>query len=146
MLRSERIVTYALAVLGLALALWLSFALAGCGSLSLRPVQQDHVVRMAQVKEMLATDDAHLSVSLASSQVECDAIDARVTAFTASSIVVGVLGGGSGVSSLFTEATPRYVVGGVGVGLAAMSALTAYLTVHYAQLYARRCAVNTGGF
>jgi hypothetical protein len=146
MRRSERIVTYALAILGIALAIWLGCMLAGCGSLTLRPVQRDHALRMAQVKEMLGTDDAHLSVMVVNSQAECDALDTKVTAFTASSVVAGVLGGGSGVTSIFTESTPRYVVGGVGVGLSALTALTAYLTVRYSQLFARRCTVNTGGF
>jgi hypothetical protein len=120
--------------------------LAGCGHFSLRPVQRDHAIRVAEVKERLGTDDAHLSVMIANTQDQCDSLDAKVTGFTATSIVVGVLGGGSGVTSIFTESTPRYVVGGVGVGLAAMSALTAYLTVHYSQEYAHKCTANVGGF
>lgn len=146
MRRSERIATYIVVVLGLMLAVVLGWMLSGCGTLSLRPLQRDHIVRMTEVKENLGTDDAHLSVALTNTQAQCDSLDAKVTGLTATSIVVGVLGGGSGVTSIFTESTPRYVVGGVGVALSTLTALTSYLTVHYAQLYARRCTVNAGGF
>lgn len=144
--RNERIVTNILAVIGIGLALALCFLLSGCGTLTLRPMQRNHDERMAEVRARLNTDDAHLSVMLASTQEECDSLDARATGWTASSVVVGVLGGGSGAASLFTDSTPRYVVGGVGVGLSAVSALSAYMSVHTAQQYARKCSVNTGGF
>lgn len=128
-----------------AAAIAVALALSGCAGFSLRPVQRNHALRLAEVRERLGTDDARLAAMLASTQAECDALDAKVTGWTATTVVAGVLGGGSGVTSIFTESTSRYVVGGVGVGLAAVSALSAYLSVHYAQGYARRCAVNTGG-
>lgn len=118
--------------------------LSGC-SVSLRPVQRNHALRIAEVTERLGVDQPTLNAALANTQTQCDSLDAKVTAWTATTVVAGVLGGGSGVTSIFTESTPRYVVGGVGVGLAAISALSAYLSVHYSQAYARLCTVNTGG-
>ena len=117
----------------------------GCGTFSLRPVQRDHAKRIAEVKERLGVDDAHLGGMLATEQAECDALDNKATGWVATTIVAGVLGGGSGLTSVFTNDTPRYVVTGTGIALAAVSALSAYMGSHYAQRYSRECAVNVGG-
>lgn len=119
--------------------------LAGCGGLSLRPVNPNHVQRKAEVTGRLGIDEPNLNQVLQADQVECDRLDNRVLGWTATSIVLGVAGGGSGVTAMFTESTPRYVTGGIGVGMAALTALSAYMSTQYAQRYARRCTVNLGG-
>lgn len=126
-------------------ALVLFFALSGCGSLTLRPVNPDHHARKVEVSERLGIEEPKLDQTLLAEQAECDSLDNKVLGWTATVVVAGVLSGGSGVTSLFTEQVPRYVVGGVGVVLAAVSALSAYLSTQFAQRYARRCTVNTGG-
>ncbi len=131
-------------LLGVA-AIVIGCSLTGCGGITLRPVQRDHAIRLAQVRALLATDDAHLSVAVSNTKEECDDLDGKVTAWTATGAGLGVLAGGSGLTALFTDSTPRYVTGGVGAGLAAFTAVATFLSTHYAQNYARRCAVNTGG-
>lgn len=120
-------------------------ALSGCGSLRLRPVNPDHKARKAEVTQMLTTDENTLNAALKAEQAECDSLDNKVLGWTATTIVAGVLGGGGGVTSILTNDTPRYVVGGLGVGLAAVSALSAYLSTQYSSRYSHRCTVNTGG-
>lgn len=117
----------------------------GCSSLTLRPVNANHWMRKTEVMARLGVDETALNQLLPAEQAACDKLDGQVTGWTATALVVGVLSGGSGVTSIFTDSTPRYVVGGVGVGLAATAALAAYMSTTLAQNYARKCTVNTGG-
>jgi Zn-dependent alcohol dehydrogenase len=119
--------------------------LTGCGTLRLRPVNLDHRARKLEVTQTLSTDEERLNTALKAEQSECDSLDNKVMGWTATTIVAGVLGGAGGVTSLLTDNTPRTVTGSVGVGLAAISALSAYLSTQYAQRYSHRCTVNTGG-
>lgn len=119
--------------------------LAGCSSISLRPVNPDHHARKMELTQRLGVGEELLNATLAADQAECDKLDNEVTGFTAATVVIGVLGGGSGLTSVFTDSTPRYATAGTSVGLAAFSALFAYLSTSFAQKYARRCAVNAGG-
>lgn len=119
--------------------------LSGCGSLTLRPVNPDHHARKVEVSARLGVSEPKLDQTLQAEQVECDTLDNKVLGWTSVTILGGVLSGGSGVTSMFTADTPRYVVGGIGVALAAISALSAYLSTQYASRYAHRCTVDTGG-
>lgn len=77
---------------------------------------------------------------------ECKRLDRDVVGWTASGVVFGVLGGGSGITTaFFDDKTPRYVTGGVSVTLGAVTALASYLATVSAKKYADRCTVNTGG-
>jgi hypothetical protein len=86
-----------------------------------------------------------LSASIEYTQEQCDRIDSRVMGWAATAIATGVLSSGSGISSIFTESTPRYVVGSIGVGLATLAGISSYLSTAYAQKFARRCTINVGG-
>lgn len=119
--------------------------LSGCSSLSLRPVNPDHVARKAEVTRRLGIDETNLNQVLKDDQQACDKLDRTVMGWTGTSVAMGSLAGGSGVTSLFTESTSRYVVGGLGIGLAAFAAVSAYLSTAYASKYSRQCTVNTGG-
>ena len=70
---------------------------------------------------------------------ECVALDNKNLGWMATSVVAGVLGGGSGVTSLLTDNTPRYVVSSVGIGLSALAALSSFLSTQYAARYTRQC-------
>ncbi len=83
-----------------------------------------------------------MQVAATSTPAECDKIDSQYVGWTATTVVSGVLSGGSGLSSIFTESTPRYVVGGVGVSLAAVTALSTFMGTHYAQKYTRLCVTG----
>lgn len=130
-------------------ALWwllLLWWLTGCAALSLRPVQRDHALRKAEVSQKLGVDAPIIDGALAADQAECDALDGKVTGWTATSVVLGAISGGGGLTTVLTDdTTARYVVGGVGIGVAVLTALSAYLATSYSQKYARRCAVNLGG-
>lgn len=117
----------------------------GCASLSLRPVQPNHALRKAEVAQKLGVDQATIEAAVTADAATCNRIDNTVTGFTATTVVLGVLSGSSGIASIFTDQTPRYVTGGIGVGLAASTALFTYLSTQFAQRYARQCAVNLGG-
>jgi hypothetical protein len=119
--------------------------LTGCGSLTLRPVNPDHAARKLEVTGKLGIDEVNLDQVIKEDKAACDALDNKVIGFTATAVTLGVLGGGSGLTSIFTENTPRYAIGGVGVGLAALTALFSYLSTQFASKYARQCAVNVGG-
>lgn len=118
---------------------------AACSTVRLRPDNPDHAARKLEVTQRLNTDAQSLDAVLKAQQDECDSLDGKVLGWTATAVVAGVLGGGGGVTSLFTESTPRYAVGGVGVGLAAVTALASYLSTQYSARYSHRCTVNTGG-
>jgi len=61
-------------------------------------------------------------------------------------VVLGVLGGGSGVTTaFFDDSTPRYVTGSISIVFGAMGALSGYLSSHYSKKYANRCTDNSGG-
>lgn len=117
----------------------------GCGGLRLRPDNRNHAERKAEVTQRLNTDPTSLDAVLKAEQQECDSLDNKVLGWTATTIVAGVLGGSGGVTSLLTDSTPRWVTGGIGVGLSALSALSAYLATQYSARYSHRCTVNTGG-
>lgn len=119
--------------------------LVGCGTLSLRPKNPDHFARRAEVAQKLGVDPLVVDAALAADKAACDKLDNTVTGFTATTVVLGVLSGGSGLTSIFTDNTSRYVTGGIGVGLAASTALFTYLATTFSQKYARNCAVNLGG-
>lgn len=142
MRKADLEVTFVVAVL--TATLW-AFMLAGCGTLTLRPVQTNHALRKAEVSQKLGVPEETVNAAVAADQAECDALDNKVTGFTATTVVLSILSGGSGVTSIFTDQTPRYATGGVAVGLAASSALFTYLSTQFAQRYSRRCAVNMGG-
>lgn len=102
--------------------------LQGCGSISMLP-RPRRIVGDARV-EAVAVSPA------------CMALDRDVAGFTATSIALGALSGGSGLGSLFTSSTSRYVVGGVGVGLGTFGAVFAYLSTYFAASYARQCTTQ----
>ncbi len=132
-------------VMVVAIAIVLAAILSGCSALSLRPVERNHALRKAEVTQKLGVDEETVNAAVAADQAECDALDNKVTGFTATTVVLAILSGGSGLTSVFTDNTPRYAIGGVGVGLAAGSGLFTYLSTQFAQRYSRRCAVNLGG-
>jgi len=105
--------------------LFLLIFLSGCGSLTLRPAVSHNMM---------------LGATALGTPVECDRMDSKYVGWTATTIVAGVLSGSSGLGSIFTESTPRYVVGGVGAGLAAITALSAFIGTHYAQRFTRLCS------
>ena len=77
---------------------------------------------------------------------ECTGIDKRVVGWTATGVVLGVLGGGAGVTTaFFDDTTPRYVTGTISVVFGAMTALASYLSVASSKKYADRCTDNQGG-
>lgn len=77
---------------------------------------------------------------------ECTRLDRDVVGWSATGVVVGVLGGGSGITTAFFDAkTPRYITGGISVTLGALSALSGYMVARSTKKYAERCTVNTGG-
>ena len=77
---------------------------------------------------------------------ECTGIDKRVVGWTATGVVLGVLGGGSGVTTaFFDESTPRYVTGTISVVFGATAALAGYLSSVNSKKYADRCTTNDGG-
>lgn len=119
--------------------------LPGCGTLTLRPVQHDHALRMAEVRTKLETDDARLAVMLAYTQAQCDSLDSTVTGVTAGSLGVGALAGASGLSSIFTTNTPRLAITITGVVLAVATPVMGYVSTNLAQRFTRKCTVNTGG-
>ncbi len=121
------------------------FFLAGCGTLSLRPVQPDHALRKAEIVQKLGVDAPTLDTALVLDQKQCDSLDNTVTGLTASSIALGVLTGGSGLTALLTDAVPPKATGGVTLGLAVLTSTFAYLTTAFSQTYTRKCAVNLGG-
>ncbi len=121
-------------------------ALLCCGCLSLRPVQRDHALRKAEVSVRLGVDSPAIDGALAADQAECDALDGKVAGWTAVTVVGGVLGGGGGLTTVLTDdPTARYVVGGLGIAVAAVTALGAYMATATSARYTRRCAVNMGG-
>ncbi len=127
---------------------WLGLVLLafGCGSLTLRPVQTNHALRKAEVSQALGVEPQRIDAALQEDQAACDKLDGQVTGWTAVSVVGGALSGGSGLSTLLTDdATARYAIGGVVIGVAAVTAFSAFWTTHLGQKYARRCAVNLGG-
>jgi hypothetical protein len=144
MTRTEHYTAYAIVFIGLAVATALVF-LGGCGTLTLRPVQTNHALRMSEMTYKLEVPRETLNATIENTQAQCDVLDSRVMGWTGTSIASGILGGGSGLASVFTETTPRYVVGGIGVGLATLAGISAYLSTAYAQKFARRCTVNVGG-
>lgn len=77
---------------------------------------------------------------------ECVARNRAAVGWTATGVVLGVLGGSSGVSaSFFNDNTPRYVTGAISLGLGALTALAGFMASYSAKAYAERCTVNTGG-
>jgi hypothetical protein len=119
---------------------------AGCSTITLRPVQRDHAIRKAEVSSKLGVDEPTLNATLAADQAECDALDASVTKWTVLSLVAGGLAGGSGLTTIITDnQITRYVIGGVGIGVAVLTPVFAFMSASYSQKYARRCAINTGG-
>ncbi len=75
-------------------------------------------------------------------EATCADLNRDAVAFSATAAGLGVLAGGSGVSSVLTSSTPRYVVGGVGVGLATMSAVFTYLGSAYSAEYSHTCTTE----
>lgn len=123
----------------------LALLLSGCNTITLRPRQRDHVQRLLEVQGRLGVDSLRLNSMLADTQEQCNALDTKVTALTATSISLGIAGGGSGVATLFAPTTSRYITGGISLGVAMVTAGTSYASTHEAQRYARECAVNVGG-
>lgn len=117
----------------------------GCGAITLRPVQRDHALRMAQVRQVLATDDVHLNAALTDTQAQCDALDTEVTVLTSLTTGAGILAGASGVSAIFTSSTPRLAVSITGAILAVIGGAMPPFTASASQRFTRRCTVNTGG-
>lgn len=79
-------------------------------------------------------------------QDQCSALDSKVTGWTAASIVVGTLGGSSGVATtVLADNVPRWVTGSVTVFLSAMAGLSGYLAGHYAAKYSQGCTVPVAG-
>ena len=77
---------------------------------------------------------------------ECTSIDKRVVGWTATGVVLGVLGGSSGVTTaFFDESTPRYITGTISVVFGATAALAGYLSSVNSKKYTDRCVENTGG-
>jgi hypothetical protein len=127
-------------------AAFLSFFLLASCSISLRPVQKDHALRRVEIIQKLDVDPVRLDSTLAADKTECDALDGKVTAWTGVSIASGVLAGGGGLTSILTDdSVARYVVGGVGLAVAVVTAVSSYLSTSYASKYSRTCAVNMGG-
>lgn len=62
----------------------------------------------------------------------------------AASIGLGVLAGSSGVTTLFTSSTPRYVVGAVGLALQVGAGVTTALSTLYGTRYAAECTEDDG--
>lgn len=125
-----RIIAVVIAALAAAILL---LSIPGCSALYLLPpARQLHPAQAAAVAPML-------------SSAACAALSREVTAWTATTVVASVLGGGSGVSAIFTAQTPRIAIASTGVGLATLSALSAYLSARFAANYAQGCTVNVGG-
>lgn len=77
---------------------------------------------------------------------ECSKIDRNVIGWTATSVVLGVLGGSSGgLAASFSESTPRYITGSISAVLSVVGALGGFLGSVYSKQYATRCTTNTGG-
>jgi hypothetical protein len=80
------------------------------------------------------------------SAADCSKLDNEQIGWTAASVVFGVLSGSGGiVASVFDNSAPRYVVGSVGLTLAAGAALSAYLANTYQHKYVAGCTLNVGG-
>jgi hypothetical protein len=75
----------------------------------------------------------------------CDRLDRSVMGWTAATMALGVLGGSTGVTAALTEDVPRYVTGGISVGLSTTAAIATYLSTAYAQRYVRGCTLAAGG-
>lgn len=77
---------------------------------------------------------------------ECSKYDRDVVGWTATGVVLGVLGGGSGVTTaFFDQNTPRYITGSISVTFGALTALASYLGSTASKKYADRCTQNEGG-
>jgi len=140
--RDDREITFLGAI---TIAIIVASIFCGCGTLSLRPVQPDHALRKAEVTQKLGVDAPTLDTALAADSAHCNALDNTVTGLTATSIGLGVLSGGSGLTALLTDAVPQKATGGVTLGLAVLTSTFAYLTTSFSQKYTRQCAVNVGG-
>lgn len=77
---------------------------------------------------------------------ECKSYDRSVVGWTATGVVLGVLGGGSGVTTaFFDDKTPKYITGTISVVFGAMTALSSYMATAASKRYTDRCTQNEGG-
>lgn len=124
----------------LILVLWL----VGCARF--KPINVNHPEHLQKMAAKLGVEPGKLNWPSLGDQYECDRLDGAATGWTATSVVAGVLGGGAGITTtILDQQTPRWATGSVTVGLAAISALSGYLSTHYAARYTQRCTLNTGG-
>lgn len=104
--------------------------LPGCNAFSLLP----HPARPV---------GTHLMIGVPVASARCDALNTDVIALTATSVGFGVLSSGSGVTSLFTSSTSRYITGGVGIGLALFSGVFTSLSASFAANFTQECTTPT---
>lgn len=105
--------------------------------------------RHLQPRTCLTRRPANMTLSFVpppATWAECTGYDKRVVGWTATGVVLGVLGGGSGVTTaFFDQNTPRYITGSISVVFGAMTALSSYMATAASKKYADRCTQNEGG-
>lgn len=71
----------------------------------------------------------------------CDSLDSKQVGWTVSSIILGGLSGGSGLTAaVLPTDTPRLAMGGISLTLTVFSAISSFMAGHYVQKFCRECA------